>query len=148
MAPELVPNLFFHTNGRTFELLTDLTCIVPLHGGSSKAAQTYVVSSQTKTNEAIDALRTFHSSANRVEWYERTPNDAQQTESVVLYGSCRSYAIHHVLRTILQSSRAVVQRDGCDRPRLSVVSFCIHFMTGPHHSCLISSNTLTNFSEG
>ncbi|GFX47166.1 hypothetical protein TNCV_2747421 [Trichonephila clavipes] len=24
----------YHTNGRTFKILTDLTCIEPLHGGS------------------------------------------------------------------------------------------------------------------
>ncbi|GFW65368.1 hypothetical protein TNCV_396341 [Trichonephila clavipes] len=34
-ASELEPNSpNYHTNGRTFELLTDLTCIAPLHGGS------------------------------------------------------------------------------------------------------------------
>ncbi|GFX46361.1 hypothetical protein TNCV_238231 [Trichonephila clavipes] len=45
--------------------------------------QTPVVSCQG-LNKAMDALRTFHSAANGVEWYERTPNDAQQDESVML----------------------------------------------------------------
>ncbi|GFX00448.1 hypothetical protein TNCV_2090981 [Trichonephila clavipes] len=31
---------------------------------------------QSMINEATDALRTFHSTANNVEWYEWTPNDA------------------------------------------------------------------------
>ncbi|GFW11998.1 hypothetical protein TNCV_4530641 [Trichonephila clavipes] len=31
----------------------------------------------------MGALRTFHSIENGVEWYERTLNDAKQTESVV-----------------------------------------------------------------
>ncbi|GFS92448.1 hypothetical protein TNCV_1159411 [Trichonephila clavipes] len=34
---------------------------------------------QSRINEAIDALRAFHSAANGVEWFERTPNNAQQT---------------------------------------------------------------------
>ncbi|GFW44780.1 hypothetical protein TNCV_4510941 [Trichonephila clavipes] len=29
------PSLNYHTNGRTFQLSTDLTCIAALHGGSS-----------------------------------------------------------------------------------------------------------------
>ncbi|GFU88871.1 hypothetical protein TNCV_4445461 [Trichonephila clavipes] len=34
-TPELAPpSSNYHTNGRTFEVSTDLTCIVPLHGGS------------------------------------------------------------------------------------------------------------------
>ncbi|GFT54201.1 hypothetical protein TNCV_2467151 [Trichonephila clavipes] len=31
---------------------------------------------QSTLNEALDALRTFHSTANGVEWYEWTPNEA------------------------------------------------------------------------
>ncbi|GFX78028.1 hypothetical protein TNCV_971821 [Trichonephila clavipes] len=30
---------------------------------------------QSWVNEAMDALQKFHSTANGVEWYERTPND-------------------------------------------------------------------------
>ncbi|GFY20125.1 hypothetical protein TNCV_2148181 [Trichonephila clavipes] len=37
--------------------------------------QTIVVS-QSRVNEAVDALRTFYFAANGIEWYERTPNDA------------------------------------------------------------------------
>ncbi|GFW36717.1 hypothetical protein TNCV_1220491 [Trichonephila clavipes] len=40
---------------------------------------------QSRVNEAMNALRIFHSAANGVEWYERAPNDAQQTESVALW---------------------------------------------------------------
>ncbi|GFV64723.1 hypothetical protein TNCV_1636761 [Trichonephila clavipes] len=38
-----------------------------------------------RVSDAMDALRTFLSAANGVEWYERTPNDVQQTESFVLW---------------------------------------------------------------
>ncbi|GFV09305.1 hypothetical protein TNCV_565521 [Trichonephila clavipes] len=31
---------------------------------------------QSKVNEAMDVLQTFHPSTNGVEWYEQTPNDA------------------------------------------------------------------------
>ncbi|GFW02239.1 hypothetical protein TNCV_2383621 [Trichonephila clavipes] len=35
MTPELVtPSPNYHTNGRTFQLSTDLACIAALHGGS------------------------------------------------------------------------------------------------------------------
>ncbi|GFW78025.1 hypothetical protein TNCV_134951 [Trichonephila clavipes] len=35
MTPELAPSLLpHHTNGRTFQLWTDLVCIAALHGGS------------------------------------------------------------------------------------------------------------------
>ncbi|GFU59724.1 hypothetical protein TNCV_3186801 [Trichonephila clavipes] len=33
-TPELAPSSNYHTNGRTFQLSTDLTCIAALHGGS------------------------------------------------------------------------------------------------------------------
>ncbi|GFW23364.1 hypothetical protein TNCV_3804631 [Trichonephila clavipes] len=32
---------------------------------------------QSSLNDAMDALRTFHSAANGVEGYERTPNDCR-----------------------------------------------------------------------
>ncbi|GFX08383.1 hypothetical protein TNCV_3268721 [Trichonephila clavipes] len=37
-APELAPPSpnYHYTNGRAFELSTDLACIAPLHGGSSE----------------------------------------------------------------------------------------------------------------
>ncbi|GFU25315.1 uncharacterized protein TNCV_1739561 [Trichonephila clavipes] len=34
LAPPLLTTTPHHTNGRTFQLLTDLTCIAALHGGS------------------------------------------------------------------------------------------------------------------
>ncbi|GFX66484.1 hypothetical protein TNCV_1291651 [Trichonephila clavipes] len=40
---------------------------------------------QSRVNEAIDALWTFQSAANGVEWYERTPNEAHQIESIMLW---------------------------------------------------------------
>ncbi|GFW93210.1 hypothetical protein TNCV_3333701 [Trichonephila clavipes] len=37
-TPKLAaPSPNYHTNGRTFQLLTDLTCIAALHGGYSRA---------------------------------------------------------------------------------------------------------------
>ncbi|GFU82732.1 hypothetical protein TNCV_265291 [Trichonephila clavipes] len=33
-TPELHPSPNYHTNGRTFQLSTDLACIAALHGGS------------------------------------------------------------------------------------------------------------------
>ncbi|GFT10351.1 hypothetical protein TNCV_3735801 [Trichonephila clavipes] len=39
---------------------------------------------QSRVNEAMDALRTFHFAANGVELYEKTQNAAEQTESAVL----------------------------------------------------------------
>ncbi|GFV31388.1 hypothetical protein TNCV_769771 [Trichonephila clavipes] len=30
---------------------------------------------QSRVSKAMDAYRTFHTDANGVEWYERTPND-------------------------------------------------------------------------
>ncbi|GFV39892.1 hypothetical protein TNCV_1850291 [Trichonephila clavipes] len=50
-----------------------------------------------------------------------------------------------VMRTYRLSSRAVVKRGECDRPH----HLLLHpAWTDPHHSCLVSSNALTYFSEG
>ncbi|GFY03363.1 hypothetical protein TNCV_1173211 [Trichonephila clavipes] len=43
-APEIAPSSpNYHTNGRTFELSTDLTCIAPLHGGSFSGTELELV---------------------------------------------------------------------------------------------------------
>ncbi|GFS52374.1 hypothetical protein TNCV_4850831 [Trichonephila clavipes] len=40
---------------------------------------------QSRVTEAMEALRTFPSAANSVQWNVQMPNDAQQTESVMLF---------------------------------------------------------------
>ncbi|GFU13724.1 hypothetical protein TNCV_939491 [Trichonephila clavipes] len=66
----------------------------------------------------------FHFTANVIEGYERTPNDALQTESVVLWCS----------------------ETGMIGP-VGPPFFPASSVTDSHHSSLVSSNTLTDFSE-
>ncbi|GFV70346.1 hypothetical protein TNCV_4797651 [Trichonephila clavipes] len=81
---------------------------------------------QSRVNEAMEALYTFHSAAKGIEWYEQTPNDEYQT----IPAMC----------PFRLSSRVVAPPVSC---------FLLHpVMTDPRHNFMISSNTLTNFSEG
>ncbi|GFX88503.1 hypothetical protein TNCV_2279711 [Trichonephila clavipes] len=70
---------------------------------------------QSRVNEAMDALRTFHFAVNGVEWYDWTPNDAYQTESVVLWFVMRLLglspdATEHPLCNRLMSIKSVVAK--------------------------------------
>ncbi|GFX04322.1 hypothetical protein TNCV_3974701 [Trichonephila clavipes] len=48
-TPELAPpSPNYHTNERTFQLLTDLTCIAALHGGSLVRARTHDISAMVR----------------------------------------------------------------------------------------------------
>ncbi|GFT48109.1 hypothetical protein TNCV_1001061 [Trichonephila clavipes] len=101
---------------------------------------------QSSVNEAMDALRIFHSAANDVEWYERTLNNTQKTESVVLW-----FVIWLCGSSLPCNNPSVIMISGATRwvqSAPSVRRFLRHpAMTDLHHICLILSNMLTDFSE-
>ncbi|GFV31078.1 hypothetical protein TNCV_4814111 [Trichonephila clavipes] len=101
---------------------------------------------QSKVNKAMDVLGTFHSAANGVEWYERTPNDANRL-NLMSYDSLCDFVIHHchVHNPPVISGSEATRWGRSDPPR----RFPLHpGMTDPHHSCSVLSNTLTDFLEG
>ncbi|GFV25092.1 hypothetical protein TNCV_1006861 [Trichonephila clavipes] len=69
----------------------------------------------------MDALWTFHSSANAIERYEWTQNDVQQTELVVLW-----FVMWLIDLTLpcMQSEcdNGYCCNERCDRPRRSIVT--------------------------
>ncbi|GFS96456.1 hypothetical protein TNCV_17771 [Trichonephila clavipes] len=88
---------------------------------------------QAKANEAIDALRTFHSAVNSIEWYKWTPKEAYQTESVVLW-SVMCLHFHHCPA----HNTPVITGSGATRWVRSAPSVSLHpAMPDPHHSLLV-----------
>ncbi|GFV53512.1 hypothetical protein TNCV_4746601 [Trichonephila clavipes] len=88
---------------------------------------------QSRVGEAIDALRTFHYAANSVEWYYRTKNDAQQTESVVLW------FVIGLRDPLLSCTQSTCQREqwGSEVGAISptIRHFLLHpMMTDQHHT--------------
>ncbi|GFV98264.1 hypothetical protein TNCV_704711 [Trichonephila clavipes] len=91
----------------------------------------------------MDVLRTDHSAVNSVEWNTQTLIDALQTQCSVLRFMirisdpslpCAQFACLHV--------KWCTEVDAIDRRTL------LHpTVTYPHYSCLVSSNTTTDFSE-
>ncbi|GFY36572.1 hypothetical protein TNCV_27771 [Trichonephila clavipes] len=93
---------------------------------------------QSRVNAATDTLWTFYCAANDAEWYEWTPNDAKQTKSVVL-----------LFVIWLRNPSVLCAQSACHHGWVrSVHCSLLHpAMKDPHHSCLVSSNTLSDFSE-
>ncbi|GFX98640.1 hypothetical protein TNCV_1502181 [Trichonephila clavipes] len=94
----------------------------------------------------MDVLRTDHSTVNGVEWYAQTLNDAFQTQCAMIWFlmglsdpslPCAEFVCPHVKWCT-----------EVDAMTTSVRRTLLHPMvTYLHYSCLVSSNTTTDFPE-
>ncbi|GFV01445.1 uncharacterized protein TNCV_2960391 [Trichonephila clavipes] len=105
-----------------------------------------VCGSASRVEQAMDFLRTDHSAVTGVEWYAQTLNDVLQTQFAVLWFvicmsdpslKCAQFACPHVKWC---TEMDVIDHVGPSYTTASKVTY-------PHYSCLVSSNTTTDFSE-
>ena len=99
----------------------------------------------SRVNAAMAALRTFHSAANYVEWYAWAPIVAQQTEFVVIWSVMWQSDPSLPNMPIITWSGATRWVQSVPSVRRSLLHPAI---TDPHHSCLVLSDTITDFTEG
>ncbi|GFV79671.1 hypothetical protein TNCV_1724961 [Trichonephila clavipes] len=92
----------------------------------------------------MDTLWKSHHAANGIEWFEQTPNDAKHTEFIALW-----FVMLLRYPSMLCAQSTIYNGQWCKEASVVVPGLFVQHpvMRYLYHSYLVSSNTMTDFSE-